>query len=76
MATNRMAINHTKLPSNIPNDLKLYQNFSRQGYPKFTQIGIFGIKNVRSGKPGTDSKCIRSSLQMHAQQLWYADRLL
>jgi hypothetical protein len=30
---------------NIPNGHKIYQHFPFQGPPKFTQMGIFGLKN-------------------------------
>jgi hypothetical protein len=38
------AIKYTKWPQNIPNGHKIYQHFLFQGRPKFTQIGIFGLK--------------------------------
>jgi hypothetical protein len=38
------AINYTKWTENIPNGHKIYQHFPFQGTPKFTQIGIFGLK--------------------------------
>jgi hypothetical protein len=48
----QMGINYTKRPYVIPNDHKLqipngrkiYQHFPFQGSPKYTQIGIFGLK--------------------------------
>jgi hypothetical protein len=33
-----------KRPFIIPNDRKVYQHLPFQGPPKFTQIGIFGLK--------------------------------
>jgi hypothetical protein len=32
------------MAKNIPNGHKIYQDFPFQGPPKFTQIGIFGMK--------------------------------
>jgi hypothetical protein len=40
----QMTTNCTKLPEIIPNGHKIYQHFPSQGFPKFTQIGIFGLK--------------------------------
>jgi hypothetical protein len=45
-----MGKKYTKLPQHyqmaikISNDHKIYQHFPYQGPPKFTQIGIFGLK--------------------------------
>jgi hypothetical protein len=39
-----MAIKYFQLPQNRPNVYKIYQDFSFQDPPKFTQIGIFGLK--------------------------------
>jgi hypothetical protein len=41
---NQMAIHCSKFPKNIPNGHKIYQHVPFQGPPKFTQIGIFGMK--------------------------------
>jgi hypothetical protein len=38
------AINFTKWPENSPNGHKVYQRLPSQDHPKFTQIGIFGLK--------------------------------
>jgi hypothetical protein len=38
------AINYTKWPYNIPNGHKNIQQLPFKGPPKFTQIGIFGLK--------------------------------
>jgi hypothetical protein len=40
----QMVINYNKWPNNIPNGHKIYQPFPFLGFPKFTQIGIFGLK--------------------------------
>jgi hypothetical protein len=40
----QLAINYTKWPQNIPNGHKIYEHFPFQGPPKFTQIGILGMK--------------------------------
>jgi hypothetical protein len=40
----QMDIRYTKWLLNIPNGHKIYQHFTFQGPPKFTQIGIFGLK--------------------------------
>jgi hypothetical protein len=37
-------INYAKWPLHITNDHKIYKRFPFQGPPKFTQIGIFGLK--------------------------------
>jgi hypothetical protein len=37
-------ITYTKWPYNIPNGHIIYQHYPFQGPPKFTQIGIFGLK--------------------------------
>jgi hypothetical protein len=50
-----MAIECTKWPLNIPNGYKIYQHFSFKGPPKFTQIGIFGLKKIPSGNPASES---------------------
>jgi hypothetical protein len=34
------------MAQNISNDHKIYQHFTFPGPPKYTQIGIFGIKNT------------------------------
>jgi hypothetical protein len=39
-----MAINYIKLMSNRPNGQSIYQYFPFQNSPKFTQIGILGLK--------------------------------
>jgi hypothetical protein len=39
-----MAIKCTKLSWYIPNGHRIYQPFAFQGPPKFSQIGIFGMK--------------------------------
>jgi hypothetical protein len=53
-------IQHTKMGGNIPNDRKIsrmatkytYQPLPLQDPPKFTQIGIFGLKIcIASGNP-------------------------
>jgi hypothetical protein len=53
--------NTTKLPNghkiyqmaeNSPNSDKIYQHFPFQGPPKYTHIGIFGLKNIPPGNPG------------------------
>jgi hypothetical protein len=38
------AINYRQWQKNTPNSHKIYQHFSLQGTPKFTQVGIFGLK--------------------------------
>jgi hypothetical protein len=43
----QMAIKCTKWPKHISNGHILYQPFPFQGPPKFTQIGIFGLKIYR-----------------------------
>jgi hypothetical protein len=40
----QMSKTYTKWPKNIPNGLKIYQDFPFRGPPKYTQIGIFGLK--------------------------------
>jgi hypothetical protein len=40
----QMALNYTKWPYNIPNGHKIYPHLPFKGPPKFTQIGIFGLK--------------------------------
>jgi hypothetical protein len=48
----QMAIKCTQWPKCIPNDQIIYQPFAIQGPPKFTQIGIFGLKiGISSGNP-------------------------
>jgi hypothetical protein len=44
-----MTITYTKWPYNIPNGLKIYQDFQFQDPPKYTQIGILGFENKPSG---------------------------
>jgi hypothetical protein len=45
----QMTTNFIKGPQNIPNGIKifqiqiLWQNFPFLGFPKYTQIGIFGL---------------------------------
>jgi hypothetical protein len=39
-----MAGKFTKSPENLPNGHKICQQFPLQDPPKFTQIGIFGLK--------------------------------
>jgi hypothetical protein len=39
-----VATKYTKWPHNIPNGHKINQQFPLQDPPKFTQIGIFGLK--------------------------------
>jgi hypothetical protein len=40
----QMITNCTKRPFITPNGHKIYQHFQFQDLPKFTQIGIFGLK--------------------------------
>jgi hypothetical protein len=40
----RMASKYTEWPQNIPNGHKMYQHFPLQDPPKYTKIGIFGLK--------------------------------
>jgi hypothetical protein len=40
----KMAGKYTKWLENIPNGHKIYQHFPLQDTPKYTQIGIFGLK--------------------------------
>jgi hypothetical protein len=39
-----MSRRYTKWLSNIPNGHNKYQNFSFQGTPNYSQIGILGLK--------------------------------
>jgi hypothetical protein len=48
----QMVIQYPKCPQNIPNGHKKYTHFPIYGPPKFTQIGIFGLKKKPSGNPG------------------------
>jgi hypothetical protein len=43
-----------KIAIKIPNDYKLYQHFSFQSLPKYSQTGIF-IANIPSGNPAADN---------------------
>jgi hypothetical protein len=38
------SVQNTKTGKNIQNGHKIYQDFPQQDPPKFTQIGIFGLK--------------------------------
>jgi hypothetical protein len=40
----QMALKFFQWPQNTPNGHKIYQDFSLQDPPKFTQMGIFGLK--------------------------------
>jgi hypothetical protein len=40
----QMAVISSKWPKYVPNGHKIYLNFPFQGPPKFTKIGIFGMK--------------------------------
>jgi hypothetical protein len=40
----QVTFKYTKWPQNIPNGHKIYQHLSLQDPPKFTQIGILGLK--------------------------------
>jgi hypothetical protein len=40
----QIAIKYTKWPKNRPNGHKIYQHLPLQDPPKFTLIGIFGLK--------------------------------
>jgi hypothetical protein len=44
-----MAIKYFQWPQNRTNDHKIFQDFPLQDPPKFTKIGIFGLKNIPSG---------------------------
>jgi hypothetical protein len=39
-----MAINYAKWPANLPNSHQMDQHLPLQDTPKFTQLGIFGLK--------------------------------
>jgi hypothetical protein len=39
-----MATKYTKWPQSRPNGRKIFQHLPLQDPPKFTQIGIFGLK--------------------------------
>jgi hypothetical protein len=47
----QMAIIDTKWPENWPNGHKMYQHPTLLGPPKFTQIGIFGLKRNHLATP-------------------------
>jgi hypothetical protein len=47
----QMAINYIKCPENLPNSHKIYQHCSLQDPPKFTQIGIFGLRIYHLATP-------------------------
>jgi hypothetical protein len=51
--TQNVPNDHKTSQMSIPNGHKIYQHFSIQGPPKFTQIGIFGLKNKPSGNPAS-----------------------
>jgi hypothetical protein len=40
----QMTITYFQWPQNRPNGHKIYHDFPQQDPPKFTQIGIFGLK--------------------------------
>jgi hypothetical protein len=40
----QITIKYTKWPQNIPNGHKIYRHLPLQDTPRFTQIGIFGLK--------------------------------
>jgi hypothetical protein len=48
----QMAAKYTKCTQNLPNDHTTYQHLSLQDHPKFTQIGIFGLKIFHLANPG------------------------
>jgi hypothetical protein len=59
----RIASKYTEWPQNIPNGHKMYQHFPLQDPPKYTKIGIFGFKNIPSGKPGAN-QCANLALPL------------
>jgi hypothetical protein len=71
----------TKMASNIPDCYNTYQNsnkntkcsevhqsFPSQALPKYTKIGIFGLKNIPSGNPGAGEKKTRYMLARNKAQ--------
>jgi hypothetical protein len=46
-----MAIRYFQWPQNRPNGHKIYQDFPLPDPPKFTQIGIFGLKTNHLATP-------------------------
>jgi hypothetical protein len=45
-------VQNTKKGENMPHDHKIYQDFSLQDPPKFTQNWDFWFENKPSGNPG------------------------
>jgi hypothetical protein len=43
----QMVLKYPKSPLNIPNGQRIYKHFPISSPPKFTQIGIFGLKTNR-----------------------------
>jgi hypothetical protein len=51
----KMAVKYARLPWNRPNGNNMYKHFPVQDIPKFTQIGISGLKiYIPSGNPNQD----------------------
>jgi hypothetical protein len=53
----QMIIKYPKCPLNVQDGHKIYQHFPNQGTPKFTQIGIFGLKIYYLATPGHQPNC-------------------
>jgi hypothetical protein len=48
----QIALKFTKIAIEIPNGLEVHQDFPSQGFPKCTEIDIFGLKTYQpSGNP-------------------------
>jgi hypothetical protein len=47
----QMAIKYTKWPKNTRNGRKIFQHFTFRDPPKYTQIGIFGMKIYHLATP-------------------------
>jgi hypothetical protein len=58
-----MATKYTKWPWNGPNGHKIYQHFQLQDPPRFSQIGIFGLKTNKSGNPGCKPNVQKSNCE-------------
>jgi hypothetical protein len=80
----QMTIKNIKLPQNIPNGRKvhkpnghkIYQHLLLQGHPKFTQIGIFGMKIYHLATPVSvvfNCMCVRC-VARHCSPFTYISR--
>jgi hypothetical protein len=67
-----MTVTYYEWPLYIPNGHKICQHLTLQDPPKFTQIPIFGLKNMPSGNPALKRRR-KQKTNLNSNQLFTAN---